>query len=48
VEKDLEQRTKRFSLDVIKLADTLPKTRAAYVRARQLLRSAKSIGANYP
>jgi four helix bundle protein len=47
VEKDLEQRTKRFSLEIIKLADTLPKTRAADVLARQLLRSATSIGANY-
>jgi len=47
MEKDLEQRTKRFSLAIIALADALPKTRAADVLARQLLRSATSIGANY-
>lgn len=47
MEKDLEQRTKRFSLAVLKLADTLPKTRSADILVRQLLRSATSIGANY-
>jgi four helix bundle protein len=47
MEKDLEQRTKRFSLAIIKFADALPKRRAADVLARQLLRSATSIGANY-
>src|SRR5438477_6828080 len=47
MEKDLEQRTKQFSLAIIALADTLPKTRTADVLARQLLRSATSVGANY-
>jgi four helix bundle protein len=47
MERDLEQRTKRFSLAVIKLTSSLPKTRAADILARQLLRSATSIGANY-
>ena len=47
MERDLEQRTKRFSLAAIKLTSSLPKTRAADVLARQLLRSARSIGANY-
>jgi four helix bundle protein len=45
--KDLEQRTKSFSLAVIKLTSSLPKTRAADILARQLLRSATSIGPNY-
>ena len=45
--RDLEQRTKRFSLAVIRLASSLPRTRAADVLSRQLLRSATSIGANY-
>ncbi len=45
--KDLEERTKRFSLAAIKLCTQVPKTRAADVLARQLLRSATSIGANY-
>ena len=47
MEKDLEQRTKRFALAVIKFASSLPRTRQADVLARQLLRSATSIGANY-
>ena len=47
MEKDLEQRTKRFALAVIRLCADLPRERAADVIARQLLRSATSIGANY-
>lgn len=47
MEKDLEQRTKRFALAVIRLCANLPRDRAADVIARQLLRSATSIGANY-
>ena len=47
MEKDLEQRTKQFSLAVIRFTSRLPRTRAADVLARQLLRSATSIGANY-
>ncbi len=47
MEKDLEDRTKRFGLAVIKYCSTLPRTRAADVLGRQLLRSATSIGANY-
>ena len=47
MEKDLEQRTKRFALAVIKFVSKLPRTREADVLGRQLLRSATSIGANY-
>lgn len=47
MEKDLEQRTKRFSLSVIKFAGSLSRDRSADTLARQLLRSATSIGANY-
>ena len=47
MEKDLEDRTKRFGLAVIKYCSTLPRTGAADVLGRQLLRSATSIGANY-
>jgi four helix bundle protein len=47
MEKDLEQRTKKFALAVIKFTSLLPRNRAADVLARQLLRSATSIGANY-
>jgi four helix bundle protein len=47
MEKDLERRTKQFALSVIKLSSSLPRTREADILARQLLRSATSIGANY-
>jgi four helix bundle protein len=47
MEKDLERRTKSFSLAVIKFTTSLPRTREADVLGRQLLRSATSIGANY-
>ena len=45
--EELRDRTKAFALRVIRLVDSLPKTRAADVIARQLLRSATSVGANY-
>src|SRR5436190_3535523 len=47
MEKDLELRTKRFALAVIKFSSSLPRTRELDVLARQLVRSATSIGANY-
>jgi four helix bundle protein len=47
MEKDLERRTKRFALEIIKFVSGLPRTRDADILARQLLRSATSIGANY-
>src|SRR5438128_9616513 len=47
MEKDLEQRTKRFALAVLEFASSLPRNRAADVLVKQLLRSATSIGANY-
>lgn len=47
MEKDLEQRTKRFAVAVIRFCAALPRSREADVLARQLLRSSTSIGANY-
>src|SRR5436190_15760032 len=47
MEKDLELRTKRFALAVIKFSSSLPRTRELDVLARQLVRSATSVGANY-
>ena len=46
MQKDLEQRTKQFSLAVIRFTASLPRTREADILGRQLLRSATSIGAN--
>jgi four helix bundle protein len=45
--EDLKQRTKRFGSEVIKLVESLPRTRSAEVIGRQLLRSGTSVGANY-
>ena len=47
MEKDLEQRTKQFSLAVVKFTSSLPRNREADVLGKQLLRAATSIGANY-
>jgi four helix bundle protein len=47
MKKDLEKRTKQFSIAVIKFTASLPCPREANVLARQLLRSGTSIGANY-
>src|SRR2546423_4663240 len=47
MEKDLEQRTKRFALAVIKFSSSLPRTREIDILMRQMIRSATSIGANY-
>ena len=44
---DLKDRTKAFSLRVIKLTEAIPKSRTAEVIGRQLLRSGTSVGANY-
>ncbi len=46
-EQIFKERTKKLALDVIQLVEDLPKTRAADIISRQLLRSATSIGANY-
>jgi four helix bundle protein len=45
--RELEERTKRFSTNVIQLTTTFPKSKAADVISYQILKSATSIGANY-
>ena len=44
---EMKTRTKKFALRVIKLVESLPKTKTADVIGRQLLRSGTSVGANY-
>lgn len=44
---ELQQRTKKFAIDIIKLSDVLPNSRAVNVLINQLLRSSSSVGANY-
>ena len=45
--KELQQRTKKFHVDVIRLCETFPKNAAGFETAKQLIRSAGSVGANY-
>ncbi len=45
--KELQQRAKKFHVDVIKLCSDFPKNAAGFETAKQLIRSAGSVGANY-
>jgi four helix bundle protein len=45
--KLLQQRTKQFHIDIIRLCETLPRNAAGFEIAKQLIRSAGSVGANY-
>jgi four helix bundle protein len=45
--RDLQVRTKRFALRILKLFRSLPRTEEARILGKQLLRSGTSIGANY-
>lgn len=44
---DLQKRTKKFHVDVIMLCTNFPKNAAGFETAKQLIRSAGSVGANY-
>jgi four helix bundle protein len=44
---DMKRRTRRFALEAIKLVEALPRSRAAEVLGKQLIRSGTSVGANY-
>ena len=46
-EQQFKQRTKQLALRIIRMVEALPKTSAAQVIGKQILRSATSIGANY-
>ena len=46
-ERELKERTKKFSLRVIKLVGALPKTVEGRTIGSQLIRSGTSVGANY-
>ena len=45
--EELKQRTKKFALRIIKLVQSLPKSKEGDVLGHQLLRAATSVGANY-
>lgn len=44
---ELEERTKRFHINIIKICQMLPKNAAGFEIAKQLIRSGGSVGANY-
>lgn len=44
---ELQARTQKFHVDVIKLCCSYPKNAAGYETAKQLIRSAGSVGANH-
>lgn len=44
---ELEDRTKKFAVQIVKLIRTFPKTVDGFEAGRQLLKSGTSIGANY-
>jgi len=46
-EEQFKARTKKLALEVIRLVESLPRSRTADIIGRQLLRSATSVGANY-
>lgn len=45
--KDLQNRTKKFAIDIIKLADILPNKQIGWTITNQIVRSATSVAANY-
>jgi four helix bundle protein len=46
-EQSFKDRTKKLALELIKLVESLPRTRTADAIGRQLINSGTSIGANY-
>lgn len=44
---ELQERTKKFHVDIIKVCSLFPKNAAGFETAKQLIRSAGSVGANY-
>lgn len=46
-EEDFKRRTKQLALRVIRLVEALPQSRTAEVIGKQLIRSARFVGANY-
>ena len=45
--EELKRRTKAFAVRVVKMTEAMPRGRASDIIARQVLRSATSVGANY-
>ena len=43
----MQNQTKQFHIDIIKLCEDLPRNAAGFETAKQVIRSAGSVGANY-
>ncbi len=46
-QEELRERSKAFAVRVVKMTEALPLARVADILARQIIRSATSVGANY-
>lgn len=46
-ELEMKERTKKFALRILTLADALPRTRSGNTIANQIVRRGTSVGANY-
>jgi len=45
--QELQNRTKKFAIRVLKLADTLPNRQVGWTVSNQIIRSSTSVAANY-
>lgn len=45
--EDLKRRTQTFALRVMRLVESLPRSRTGYAIGKQLIRSGTSVGSNY-
>ena len=45
--KELQERTKKFHVDVIRVCSDFPRNAAGFETAKQIIRAAGSVGANY-
>ena len=45
--KELQERTKKFHVDVIRFCSDFPRNAAGFETAKQIIRAAGSVGANY-
>jgi four helix bundle protein len=45
--EDLKLRTRKFAVEIVRLAESLPHNRTTDILGRQIIRCATSVGANY-
>lgn len=47
MKKELQNRTKKFAVDIINFSESLPNKQVGWTITNQIIRSATSVGANY-